>query len=121
MAPESLFENVSTTSSDVWSFGILAWETYSFGAAPYSHMGIEEAVRAIARGYRLPRPSSCPPEVYDYFFAVKIWCCDAWEFKLNFRRYETLLQCWHESPEGRPKFKALEYILSDLLDEESSL
>ena len=65
MAPESLFERVCTSASDVWSYGVLCWEVFSYGAEPYAdHASIEDAVRWLMRGNRLARPESCPPELY---------------------------------------------------------
>ena len=63
MAPESIFDQISTHLSDVWSFGILAWEVFSLGEEPYPEMDIEQAVRALAHGYRMPRPELCSVEL----------------------------------------------------------
>ena len=31
MAPESLYDNVYSVKSDIWSFGILMWEVVTLG------------------------------------------------------------------------------------------
>jgi FMS-like tyrosine kinase 1 len=35
MAPESVNDRIYTNLSDVWSFGILCWEIFSYARAPY--------------------------------------------------------------------------------------
>lgn len=51
-APESVTERIYTSRSDVWSFGVLMWEIYSFARAPYAEYTAMEAVAAVAAGYR---------------------------------------------------------------------
>ncbi|CAD6194725.1 unnamed protein product [Caenorhabditis auriculariae] len=62
-APEALRNSLFTTKSDVWSFGILLWEIFSFGRIPYPRIPIQDVVRHIERGYRMEAPEGCPPEV----------------------------------------------------------
>lgn len=64
MAPESISERLYTTASDVWSFGIVCWEVFSLGDAPYAGMTAEQVVISLSKGYRMQRPALCPLDVF---------------------------------------------------------
>ncbi|XP_063462468.1 ephrin type-B receptor 6 isoform X3 [Pan paniscus] len=63
-APEVIAHGKHTTSSDVWSFGILMWEVMSYGERPYWDMSEQEVLNAIEQEFRLPPPPGCPPGLH---------------------------------------------------------
>uniref|UniRef100_A0A8C3SC50 Vascular endothelial growth factor receptor 3 n=1 Tax=Chelydra serpentina TaxID=8475 RepID=A0A8C3SC50_CHESE len=95
MAPESIFDKVYTTQSDVWSFGVLLWEIFSLGASPYPGVQInEEFCQRLKDGTRMRAPEYATAEIY-----------------------RIMLSCWHGDPKERPTFSDLVEILGDLLQE----
>ncbi|XP_002732942.1 fibroblast growth factor receptor 2-like [Saccoglossus kowalevskii] len=56
MAPESIFDGVFSTKSDVWSYGIVLWEIATLGDVPYKDMSMQEVIESIQEGYRMTRP-----------------------------------------------------------------
>ncbi|XP_046893079.1 vascular endothelial growth factor receptor 2 isoform X2 [Hypomesus transpacificus] len=93
MAPETIFDRVYTTQSDVWSFGVLLWEIFSLGASPYPGVGIDEAFcRRLREGTRMRAPDYATAEIY-----------------------QTMLSCWLDRPSDRPTFSELVQHLGLLL------
>ncbi|KAF5923503.1 hypothetical protein HPG69_006674 [Diceros bicornis minor] len=90
-APEAIHFGVFTIKADVWSFGILLMEIVTYGRVPYPGMSNPEVVRSLERGYRMPRPDSCPPELYRGVIA----------------------ECWRSRPDERPTFEFLQSVLED--------
>jgi serine/threonine protein kinase len=80
-APESLKTNYFTIKSDVWSFGILLWEMYSYGRSPYSKINHKDIAKELEEGTRMEAPSGCP----DYIFQM-------------------MRDTWLEEPDDRPSF-----------------
>ncbi|NXH13829.1 HCK kinase, partial [Bucco capensis] len=89
-APEAINYGSFTIKSDVWSFGILLTEIITYGRIPYPGMSSVEVIRALERGYRMPRTESCPEELYSL-----------------------MLKCWKSRPEDRPTFEYTQSILED--------
>uniref|UniRef100_A0A3Q3GWZ9 Vascular endothelial growth factor receptor 3 n=1 Tax=Labrus bergylta TaxID=56723 RepID=A0A3Q3GWZ9_9LABR len=97
MAPESIFDKVYTSQSDVWSFGVLLWEIFSLGASPYPGVQIDEDFcKRLKDGVRMRAPETASPEIYGI-----------------------MLACWHGEPKERPPFPSLVQILGDLLQDNS--
>uniref|UniRef100_A0A8C6UJD5 Platelet-derived growth factor receptor alpha n=1 Tax=Neogobius melanostomus TaxID=47308 RepID=A0A8C6UJD5_9GOBI len=93
MAPESIFDNLYTTLSDVWSYGILLWEIFSLGGTPYPGMVVDSSFyNKIKSGYRMSKPEHAPHDVY-----------------------EVMMKCWNSEPEKRPSFLGLSDTVSALL------
>uniref|UniRef100_A0A669D9Q0 receptor protein-tyrosine kinase n=1 Tax=Oreochromis niloticus TaxID=8128 RepID=A0A669D9Q0_ORENI len=93
MAPESIFDNLYTTLSDVWSYGILLWEIFSLGGTPYPGMVVDSSFyNKIKSGYRMSKPEHAPHDVY-----------------------EMMMKCWNSEPEKRPSFLGLSETVASLL------
>ncbi|XP_064032933.1 tyrosine-protein kinase SYK isoform X2 [Pogoniulus pusillus] len=84
-APECINFYKFSSKSDVWSFGVLMWEAFSYGQKPYKGMKGGEVAQMIERGERMECPEVCPTEVYDLM-------------KL----------CWTYNVDDRPGFVAVE-------------
>ncbi|XP_049834656.1 tyrosine kinase receptor Cad96Ca [Schistocerca gregaria] len=92
MAPESLYDNIFSVKSDVWSFGVLIWEVVTLGSTPYPGMAAAEVMRRVRDGYRLDRPEHCRRELYNIMY-----------------------YCWDRNPKERPGFGELVAMLEPLL------
>uniref|UniRef100_A0A7N6B9W7 Tyrosine-protein kinase n=1 Tax=Anabas testudineus TaxID=64144 RepID=A0A7N6B9W7_ANATE len=88
-APEALNYGRYTTDSDVWSFGVLLWETFSLGMTPYTSMTNLQTREEVEKGYRMPAPHGCPVEIS-----------------------RIMNSCWQYDPKNRPSFKKLRAELS---------
>ncbi|KAA0709844.1 Platelet-derived growth factor receptor beta [Triplophysa tibetana] len=95
MAPESIFHNLYTTLSDVWSYGILLWEIFTLGGTPYPDLPMNELFySALKRGYRMTKPTYASDDVY-----------------------EIMKKCWDEKFEKRPEFSFLVHSMGNLLSD----
>lgn len=90
MPPEAIVYGKFTVESDVWSFGVVLWEIFSFAMQPYFGFSNEEVVDAVRRGRLLSCPDGCPPQIYSL-----------------------MKECWNMEPEERPSFKKLYRRLSE--------
>ncbi|XP_061505528.1 tyrosine-protein kinase transmembrane receptor Ror [Anopheles gambiae] len=81
MPSESILYGKFTTESDVWSFGVVLWEIYSYGLQPYYGYSNQEVINMVRARQLLPCPESCPSAVYSL-----------------------MVECWHEQAVRRPTF-----------------
>lgn len=65
LAIESIDSHIFSTSSDIWSFGILLWELFSLGKTPYPGMEADsELYIKIKDGYRMEQPEYSTQYMY---------------------------------------------------------
>ena len=65
MPPEAIFFSTFTVRSDVWSFGVLLWEIYTYGKLPYGGLSNHEVIDNVRGAKVLDKPDLCPLGVYD--------------------------------------------------------
>ncbi|XP_042769670.1 muscle, skeletal receptor tyrosine-protein kinase isoform X2 [Panthera leo] len=93
MPPESIFYNRYTTESDVWAYGVVLWEIFSYGLQPYYGMAHEEVIYYVRDGHILSRPEDCPLELYNL-----------------------MRLCWSKLPADRPSFPSIHRILQRMCE-----
>ncbi|CAF0948572.1 unnamed protein product [Rotaria sordida] len=84
MAIESLLSGIYSEMSDIWSFGILLWEMFSYGIQPYYGRTNPEVIEMIRDRKLLTCPTNCPKQIYTL-----------------------MCSCWEELSEQRPTFTEL--------------
>lgn len=93
MPPESIFYNRYTTESDVWAYGVVLWEIFSYGLQPYYGMAHEEVIYYVRDGNILSCPDNCPLELYNL-----------------------MRLCWSKLPADRPSFCSIHRILQRMCE-----
>uniref|UniRef100_A0A673LNB9 Tyrosine-protein kinase receptor n=1 Tax=Sinocyclocheilus rhinocerous TaxID=307959 RepID=A0A673LNB9_9TELE len=91
MPPESIMYRKFSTESDVWSFGVIMWEIFTYGKQPWFQLSNNEVIECITQGRVLDRPRLCPKEVYDL-----------------------MLGCWQREPQQRLNIKDIQKVLYTL-------
>jgi len=81
MPPEAILYGKFTIESDVWSFGVVLWEIYSFGLQPYYGYNNQDVIDMVRSRQLLSCPSECPSRIYSL-----------------------MIECWSEVPLRRPTF-----------------
>ncbi|NWV38400.1 NTRK1 factor, partial [Grantiella picta] len=92
MPPESILYRKFTTESDIWSFGVVLWEIFTYGKQPWYQLSNTEAIECITQGRELERPRTCPSEVYAI-----------------------MQSCWHREPQQRQPIKEIHSRLQALV------
>ncbi|ELV13365.1 Tyrosine-protein kinase transmembrane receptor ROR2 [Tupaia chinensis] len=82
MSPEAIMYGKFSVDSDIWAYGVVLWEVFSYGLQPYCGYSNQDVVEMIRGRQVLPCPDDCP----------------AWVYAL-------MIECWHEFPSRRPRFQ----------------
>ncbi|XP_042199000.1 NT-3 growth factor receptor [Callorhinchus milii] len=91
MPSESIMYRKFTTESDVWSYGVILWEIFTYGKQPWFQLANNEVIDCITQGRVLERPRICPKELYDI-----------------------MLGCWQREPQQRLSIKEIHRMLQTL-------
>ncbi|XP_065677191.1 uncharacterized protein LOC100206932 isoform X2 [Hydra vulgaris] len=84
MSVEAIFDQLFTSFSDVWAYGVVLFEIITLGGTPYPTISNRELLPLLKSGYRMDKPENCSEAMYSI-----------------------MLQCWNEDPLQRPTFTTL--------------
>lgn len=112
-APESLTESKFSVASDVWSFGVVLYELFTYsdkncsppavfmekmGKEKQGQMIVYHLIDLLNHGYRLPAPENCPKEIH-----------------------KMMTECWSSDPKMRPTFKTLMHNVDTVRDKQGGM
>ena len=89
--PPEAIDNIYSEMTDVWSFGVLLWEVFSNGQAPFheERLNTRENVNNFFKKLK-----------YDNLILKRpIYCSD--------NLYNLMLRCWNRNAQERPSFKTI--------------
>lgn len=107
-APESLTESKFSVASDVWSFGVVLYELFTYieksksppaefmrmiGNDKQGQMIVFHLIELLKNNGRLPRPDGCPDEIYLI-----------------------MTECWNNNVNQRPSFRDLALRVDQIRD-----
>ncbi len=94
---ELLVLRVSSTQSDVWSYGVVLWEIFTLGESPHRGVSVEVFLSSLHAGRTsLPQPPSCPDAAYAL-----------------------MQRCWQFSPDDRPHWGDIVQNMANLMNSKS--
>ncbi|KAH1169150.1 hypothetical protein KIL84_013740 [Mauremys mutica] len=108
-APESLTESRFSVASDVWSFGVVLYELFTYieksksppaefmrmiGNDKQGQMIVFHLIELLKNNGRLPRPDGCPDEIYAI-----------------------MTECWNNNVSQRPSFRELAVRVDHIRDD----
>jgi len=107
-APEAFMEKRYSEWSDVWSFGVVLWELFSYGQRPYAELKNNVYRTRINQGFRLGFPS------------IIVHKNEVEEEALN-TMASVMQACWSKQPDKRPTFKKLANQFAEINNELSKV
>lgn len=95
MAIEAIENGIFNTQTDVWSYGVVLWEIFTYGSDPYPGMDYDQNFMIyLKNGNRMSKPNDCPENIYK----------------------NIMYRCWSSDSDSRPSFNDIESFLAPLLD-----
>ena len=92
MPPEAITDDEFSTASDIWAFGVLLWELFTYGEHPFRNLTNRQVITKVSRHFSFPpQPDKCPEDVFLI-----------------------MSSCWAREPNSRPKFLEIHQHLYDL-------
>ena len=98
-SPEALIDKIFTSSSDVWSFGMVLWEIFSNGRIPFPEKTFNEAAQYLIKIYNEDKKEINLSQYLDVFN----------EHIPTKELYET---CLYINPSERPSFRKISTLTS---------